>query len=102
MAVVPIIIDGQKYNLSCDDGQEERLASIGRVMDKKAVSIRRAFPQISDNLLLVMVGVLLAEDVYAARVDANPDYKDVEEKEMRSVKALADIRERIEKLVALV
>ena len=102
MAVVPIIIDGQKYNLSCDEGQEDRLASIGRTMDKKAASIRRAFPQISDNLLLVMIGVLLAEEAYMAKIDANPDYEDVALKEDKYAEALNHILEKIENLAKLV
>lgn len=67
MAVVAINIDGHKYNLSCDDGQEERLLSFGDMLDKKASMIRSSFPQIADNMLLVMSGVLLAEELSVAK-----------------------------------
>lgn len=67
MAVVAINIDGQKYNLSCDNGQEERLLSFAQMLDKKAAVIRKSFPQIPDNMLLVMVAILLAEELYIAK-----------------------------------
>ncbi len=72
MAVVAITVDGQKYNLSCDDGQEARLLSFGQMLDKKASMIRRSFPQIADNMLLVMVGVLMAEEISLLKEGKTP------------------------------
>jgi len=86
MPNVPIIIDGRQYNLSCGHGQEERLSFLAKNMDKRAAEIRRAIPQISENLLLVMVGILEAEDAYNLRNGAavslqnSPEFLQIEEK----------------------
>ena len=64
MPNVPIIIDGRQYNLSCGAGEEEKLTFLAKNMDRRAGEIRRACPQIPDNLLLVMVGILEAEETY--------------------------------------
>jgi cell division protein ZapA len=86
MPNVPIVIDGRQYNLSCDKGQEEKLSFLAKSMDKKAGEIRRACPQITENLLLVMVGILEAEEAYNLRngngtaSQNSPDYLQQEEK----------------------
>ena len=69
MAVVSILVDGKKYNLSCDDGQEECLEKFGNILDKKAGMLRKAFPLVTDNMLLVMLGVLLIEEADIAKRD---------------------------------
>lgn len=85
MPNVPIVIDGRQYNLSCDKGQEERLAYLARNMDRKAAEIRRACPQITENLLLVMLGILEAEEAYnlknkaAVSVQNSPEFLKQEE-----------------------
>ena len=67
MPNVPIVIDGRQYNLACGQGQEEKLSFLAKNMDKRAGEIRRSCPQIPENLLLVMVGILEAEEAYNLR-----------------------------------
>lgn len=98
MAVVSISVDGKKYNLSCDDGQEARLESFGKLLDKKASMLRRAFPLVPDNMLLVMLGVLLIEEADIAKREnpnlgesqlANPEMAEKLEKILARIDAIA-------------
>ncbi len=92
MPNVPIVVDGRQYNLSCDSGQEERLTYLAKSMDRRAGEIRRACPQISENMLLVMVGILEAEEAYNLRNGAKPSLQNTPEflQQQEEAKKLAD------------
>ena len=63
MGQVSITIRGRAYQIACDDGQEAHLARLGRYLDQRAEQLASAGGGISDALLLVMVGLVVADEL---------------------------------------
>lgn len=63
MAQVSVEINGRKYQISCDDGQEAHLARLGTYVDNRIGELVAAVGQIGDARLLVMVSLLVADEL---------------------------------------
>ena len=113
MAKVNITVNGRRYALGCDDGEEERLLVLGQKLDNRIKELANQFGQIGDLRLLVMVGITmldeledtdslveqkaerLAADVRRASEDA---VKASNRRQSEAAASLAEAAERIEKL----
>ncbi|MGZ6176306.1 MAG: cell division protein ZapA [Candidatus Binataceae bacterium] len=62
MGQVSITIRGRAYQIACDDGQEAHLARLGRYLDQRAEQLASG-GGINDALLLVMVGLVVADEL---------------------------------------
>ena len=62
MADVQLIIGGQRYTVSCGEGQEENLKDLAHQLDEKVSFIRSRMP-VSESLGVVMGALLLASDL---------------------------------------
>jgi cell division protein ZapA len=67
MAHVSVTIAGRAYRMACDEGQEEHLLALGRLLDGKIDELRGAFGEIGDMRLSVMAGIMLADELSEAR-----------------------------------
>jgi cell division protein ZapA len=63
MPQVSITINGRKYQVACDDGQEAHLKRLGDYIDKRLNELVAAVGQVGDSRLLVMVSLLLADEL---------------------------------------
>jgi len=63
MAKVSLNINGRKYALGCDDGEEERLRRLGEKLDERVQMLADQFGQIGDIRLLVMAGITLTDEL---------------------------------------
>ena len=63
MAQVTIAINSREYAIACEDGQEARILQLSRILDDKAKLLTNGAAQISENMLLAMVGLLLADEL---------------------------------------
>jgi len=63
MAKVSIAINGRKYALGCDDGEEERLERLGRQLDERLTMLANNFGQIGDLRLMVMAGITMMDEL---------------------------------------
>ncbi|MEQ8369686.1 MAG: cell division protein ZapA [Alphaproteobacteria bacterium] len=63
MAQVSITINGRAYEIACDDGQESHLQELGRYVDSRVAELSGALGQIGDARLLVMAGLLIADEL---------------------------------------
>jgi len=88
MAKVSININGRKYALGCDDGEEERLLRLGQKLDDRITMLANQFGQIGDLRLLVEK---IRKDSEAALITAQHN-------ELRASDSLIDAAQRIEKL----
>ena len=66
MAEVSIEINGRKYRMACEDGQEEHLQSLGQRFDKHVTSFKGDFGEIGDNRLTVMAGISVMDSLVEA------------------------------------
>jgi len=63
MGQVAISINGQNYQITCDDGQEEHLRSLAQIVDSRVAELVSSVGQVGDMRLLVMASLLLADEV---------------------------------------
>lgn len=113
MAKVNITVNGRRYALGCDDGEEARLQILGQKLDGRIKELANQFGQIGDLRLLVMAGITmldeledtdslveqkaerLAADVRRASEDA---VSASSKREAEAAKSLLEAAARIEKL----
>ena len=63
MAQVTITINSREYAVACEDGQEVRILQLARMLDEKAKLLTQSGGQVNENMLLAMVGLLLADEL---------------------------------------
>ena len=63
MGKVSLDINGRKYAMGCEDGEEERLLRLGQKLDDRVNQMANQFGQIGDLRLLVMAGITLMDEV---------------------------------------
>ena len=63
MAQVTITINAREYAVACEDGQEVRIIQLSRILDEKARLLTQGGGQVNENMLLAMVGLLLADEL---------------------------------------
>ena len=63
MAKVSISVNGRRYALGCEDGEEERLARLGQKLDDRVNNMADQFGQIGDLRLMVMAGITMLDEL---------------------------------------
>lgn len=110
MTEVELFIQGRKYDITCDEGQEERVAEVGQYVNARAKDIAGAGAAANENHLLVLTSLVLADEIkdlkdYLSEIQANPKSADgkateksviSEEEEKQIVSALDHLCQRIE------
>ena len=109
MSEVTITVNRRPYRLACEDGQEEHLKGLAARIDTRVNDLVGKFGQIGDQQLLVMVGLLLADE--AAELRRRLDQQERMSEDLASAFETADaaaagvldeMAERIEALAARV
>lgn len=67
MAEVSLNINGQTYEMECDDGQESRVYALGDHVDAKLQEIAGAGAASNDNHLLVLTALMLSDEIFELR-----------------------------------
>jgi cell division protein ZapA len=70
MSIVNISIANKKYQIGCENGQEERLHELSRMLDIRAGEILDKIGPMSEALMLVTLCVVLADELNTANDDA--------------------------------
>lgn len=73
MTQVTIIINAREYTVACGDGEEENIVKLARILDEKAKLLTANGNQINENMLLAMVGLLVADELVDARNGVFPE-----------------------------
>ena len=71
---VEITINGRQYRVACEDGQESHLTNLANYFDGKMASLVDEVGQIGDTSLMVMAGLLIADELS----DANQELADIQ------------------------
>ena len=96
MAQVNITINGRKYQVACDDGQEAHLTRLGDYVDKRLNELVAAVGQVGVSRLLVMVSLLLADELSDMHSETESLKKN--EDDSSSARAEEDIGALVEKM----
>ncbi len=78
MAHVSVTIDGRKYRLACNEGEEARLKQLAGMIDGKISELRSSFGEIGDQRLVVMAALTIADSLAEARDEAATERKRAE------------------------
>ena len=104
MAHIGVTVNGRKYEIACDDGQEAHLTRLSQYVDKRVQELVAAVGQIDESRLLLMTNLLLADelsDAYAdmEKVDAGGVSQAKETQlDAELSNAMNDLAERIENM----
>jgi cell division protein ZapA len=69
MSDLSITVNGRRYVIACEDGQEDHLARLADYIDKRIKEVVESVGQIGETRLMLMAGLLIADelgDAYAA------------------------------------
>ncbi len=69
MGQVSIVINDKSYRIACDDGQEQHLERLARIVDERVANLVTAVGQIGDTRLLVMASLLVADELTDTQTD---------------------------------
>ena len=102
MAQVDITVNNQNFLIACEDGQEDRLLDLSKIVDEKVGELVAQVGQVGQTRLLVMAALVIADELVDLRetVKLTP----VQNSDDTSVSAVASIDElskRIEKIADL-
>ena len=103
MAQVSVTIDGRKYRLACNEGEEARLESLAGVIDDKIGEMRASFGEIGDQRLVIMAALTIADNLAEARDEAAAERKRSEAAELQAkaiASSLDELGSRLESIAA--
>lgn len=113
MAKVSITVNGRKFALGCDEGEQDHLHMLGEKLDKRVQMLANQFGQIGDLRLLLMAGITLMDELEDAgsAVDTQAEalasdirraseeaLSTARQKELTAADSLIEAAQRIEKL----
>ncbi len=90
MAQVTITINSREYAVACEDGQEVRILQLARILDEKARLLTQGGGQVNENMLLAMVGLLLADELTELKKNngiplQSPSQPQIDEKQIAQI-----------------
>lgn len=70
MAHVSVTINGRKYQIACEDGQEAHLSRLAAYVDRRISELVASVGQVGDSQLLVMASLVIADELSDAYGEA--------------------------------
>ena len=72
MPEVNVEIDGKKFRMACEEGQEAHLMELAERFNRTVLGLKGSFGEIGDNRLVVMAGIAVLDELAAAedRIEA--------------------------------
>lgn len=67
MGQVNVTISGRQYRMACEDGQEDHLFGLAQDIDGRIAQLRKAFGEIGDQRLTMMVAIMVADELHEAK-----------------------------------
>lgn len=75
MPLVAIAVDGRSYDIACGEGEQERVLQLAALLNDRVTGLRAAAggAAIEQSKLLVMVGLMLADELDETRGNGSED-----------------------------
>lgn len=99
MSEVSVEINGRKYRMACEDGQEPHLELLAERFNKFVGDFKGDFGEIGDNRLTVMAGIAVMDSLVEAERQLETLKTQLDEM-TRAGQALSDDNERLERRFA--
>jgi cell division protein ZapA len=71
MPQVSISINGRSYPVACDEGEEDRIRELARLIDSKVAGFARQVGQAGEARLLVLAALVLADELTEANAGSH-------------------------------
>ena len=108
MSDVTLTINRRAYRVACEDGQENHVHGLGRLVEERVRQLVDSMGQIGDQRLLVMASLQFADDAEVARESLKEAQNEVEafnagkKAEDEAAGAIEDLAARIEALAGAI
>ncbi len=66
MAQVSLDVNGRKYTVACDDGEEERLYELSEYVDRHVKDLAQSVGQVGDTRLMLLAGLMISDELSEA------------------------------------
>jgi cell division protein ZapA len=106
MAQISIEVNGRPYTVGCEDGQENHLVELARMLDRQVRQVSQDMGQLGDTRLFLMGALLLADELFDARARLSGLQAELARSqaentrvEVRAAAALDSVAKRLEALV---
>ncbi len=106
MPQVDVTINGRRYQIACDEGQEAHLTQLAEYVDQRVQELVGAVGQVGDARLLVMTSLLVADELSEAytalddKVDAGNGSGAARERDEALAAMMETVASRIETLAS--
>ena len=104
MPQVDVTINGRRYQIACDEGQEQHLEELGTYVDKRVQELVATVGQVGDQRLLVMASLLIADELSEAFTaldeSGNGVERDGKDDDDAFAAAIESVAQRIEDIAA--
>jgi cell division protein ZapA len=101
MPQVDVSINGRRYSIACDDGEQDHLKQLAHYVDGRIKELVSSVGQVGDQRLLVMTSLLVADELaeaYAKISNTNADQREAENE--RLVAIIEKMADRVEAIAA--
>jgi cell division protein ZapA len=99
MPEVNVEINGRKYRMACEEGQEPHLQMLADTFNRKIDALKGSFGEIGDSRLTVMAGIAALDQLYEAERQIGQLKQDVTDL-TRAGQAMATETEEVEQKFA--
>jgi cell division protein ZapA len=93
MPLVNVMVNGRAYTIACDEGEEEHLRDLAKMVDEKAREVLSSVGQVGDSRLILMAALLIADEHHGMMARLNEGGQKAAETEQLHLKA-AEIEEQ--------
>jgi len=63
MPLVNVLINGRAYTVACDEGEEDRLRDVSKILDQRVRELASSVGQVGDSRILVMAGLVICDEL---------------------------------------
>ena len=102
MAQVEVTVNNQNFLIACENGQEDRLLDLSKIVDDKVVELAAQVGQVGQTRLLVMAALVIADELVDLRetVKLTP-VQNSDETSASATACIEELSRRIEKIADL-
>lgn len=68
MGQISVTLNGRRYDLACDDGQEEHVRGLAGDIGRRVEGLVEGLGQVGEGRLLLLAALLVADELAEARV----------------------------------
>jgi cell division protein ZapA len=71
MANIDVEVAGRRYNVACQDGEEDHLRGLATIVDRRAQDAATALGSLTESRQLLFAALLIADDLKEVRAGNN-------------------------------